>query len=131
MDMELEVQCTCRYDPKKCWFYISKTLFKPYFFCDFIAKIQLINYCRMQCTRVGKCTNCFLTWCFVTNVGSALTKHRLRKYVGTMRVSVNANRFKKWFFLRRTYFTWLKNISNNVLYFLYSTKVEHKCICIF
>ena len=25
MYMELEVQCTCMYDPNKCWFYISKT----------------------------------------------------------------------------------------------------------
>ena len=25
MYMELEVQCTCMYDPNKCWFYTSKT----------------------------------------------------------------------------------------------------------
>ena len=41
MYMELEVQCTCIYDPNKCWFYISKT----YCFC-FLLTLNCENLAK-------------------------------------------------------------------------------------
>ena len=77
----------------------------------------------MQCTRVEECTNCFvyeLSNNFVPNIGSASKKHPLRKNVGTMRVCVYTKRFKKWFFFRRTYFTWLKKIKLCFIFLIFN-----------
>ena len=43
MYIELEVQYTCMYDPKKCWFYISKTCFCFFLTlnCENLAKQSL------------------------------------------------------------------------------------------
>ena len=81
---------------------LSERFLACHTYCDIaasdFAKIQLINRCRMQRTRVEECTNCFvyeLSNNFVPKIGSASKKHPLRKNVGTMRVSVYTKRFKK------------------------------------
>ena len=73
--MELEVQCTCMYDPTK--FYISKTY--CFFFlltlnCENLAK-QLLP---LQCSRIDICPSCFvydLSNTMFCPIGSALMKH--------------------------------------------------------
>ena len=43
MYMELEVQCTCMYDPNKCFFYISKTSYGEMVYTLFMSYMARDN----------------------------------------------------------------------------------------
>ena len=76
MYMELEVQCTCMYDPNKCWFYVSKT----YCFCFLLT---------FNCEKTAACNVLELISVYdlsntiLCPICSALTKHPVASQIWT------------------------------------------------
>ena len=70
MYMELEVQCTCMYDPNNYWIYISKTYcfcFLLSLNCENLAKQLLAAACNVLeliSVRVVLCTICLTGYFF-------------------------------------------------------------------